>query len=123
MGRIAVDVISARNLKHEDGLLGKNDPYLELKIGHLLSAQKHKTKTHKNAGSTVDFNETFEFNAEPNDDLKVRLYDDDLIKDDEIGSAKIPLQGVFQTGQVESWYTIGEGSKTRGEVLLRIRAL
>jgi len=79
MGKLIVDVVSARNLKHEDGLLGKNDPYLELKIGHLLSAQKHKTKTHKDAGSSVDFGETFEFHAEPKDDLKVRLFDDDLV--------------------------------------------
>ncbi|KAF9561025.1 Extended synaptotagmin-3 [Mortierella alpina] len=120
MGKIIVDVLSARNLKHEDGLLGKIDPYLELKIGHLLSAQKHKTKTHKDAGSSVDFNETFEFTAEPHDDLKVRLYDDDLVNDDEAGQAKIPLQGVFETGQLESWFPLGK--KSHGEVLLRLRA-
>ncbi|KAF9343486.1 Extended synaptotagmin-3 [Mortierella sp. AD094] len=120
MVRIAVDVISARNLHHEDGLLGKNDPYFELKIG-MFSGQK--TKTYKNAGSSLDINETLEFECEPSDDLKVKLYDDDLIKDDEIGRAKIPLQGVVQTGSVESWYSLGEGSKTRGEVLLRIRLL
>ncbi|CAO3565315.1 unnamed protein product [Mortierella alpina] len=123
MGKLIVDVLSARNLKHEDGLLGKNDPYLELKIGHLLSAQKHKTKTHKNAGGSVNFDQTFEFTAEPNDDLKVALYDDDLIHDDEAGHAKIPLQGVFETGEVEQWYTLGEGSHVRGEVLLRLRTL
>jgi hypothetical protein len=122
MPKIIVDVISARNLHSEDGLFGNNDPYVVLKVGHLLHLQKHKTKTVKNAGSSADFNETFEFDVRESDDLKVRLFDDDLIKDDKIGEAKIPLQGVFQTGQVESWYQIGEGKKTRGEVLLRIRA-
>ncbi|KXN70893.1 hypothetical protein CONCODRAFT_70296 [Conidiobolus coronatus NRRL 28638] len=120
MTKILVDVIAARNLKGEDGLLGKNDPYLQLKVGNMLTGQKHKTKTHKNVGSQVDFGESFEFDVHENDDLKVRLYDDDTIMDDKIGEAKIPLRGLFEHGQLQSWFPLGEGSKCNGEVLLNI---
>lgn len=123
MGKLSVEVVSAKNLKREDGVLGKNDPYVQLKIGHLLSAQKHRTATKKDAGATADFNEKFEFTAGPNDDLKVFLFDDDHVHDDDIGSAKIPLKGVFETGQLQQWVTIGEGSKNHGEILLNLRAL
>jgi hypothetical protein len=122
MTKILVDVIAARNLKGEDGLLGKNDPYLQLKVGNMLTGQKHKTKTHKNAGSQVDFGESFEFDVHEDDDLRVRLYDDDFIKDDKIGEAKIPLRGVFEQGQLQSWFPLGEGSKCNGEVLLNIHS-
>ncbi|KAG0233282.1 Extended synaptotagmin-3 [Actinomortierella wolfii] len=121
--RLAVTVIQAKDLKREDGLLGKNDPYVKLSIGHLLNKQKHRTATKKNESGTVVFDETFEFEAKPDQDLKVEVFDDDLVSDDDIGSTKIPLDRVFESGQIQQWYQIGEGSKFRGEVELRLTLL
>ncbi|KAG9063371.1 hypothetical protein KI688_004253 [Linnemannia hyalina] len=117
-----VQVIRARDLKREDGLIGKNDPYVELSIGHrLLGGQKHKTATVKNQSGDVQFeNEIFEFNAKPTDELKVKVLDDDLVHDDDIGHTKIPLDTLFQSGQLQQWYQIGEGSKVRGQIEIRL---
>ncbi|KAF9135274.1 Arf guanine nucleotide exchange factor syt1 [Mortierella sp. GBA39] len=121
MSRIIVEVLRAKDLKREDGLLGKNDPYVEISIGHrLLGGQKHKTATAKNQSGDVEFNESFEFNAQPSDELKVKVLDDDLVHDDDIGHTKIPLDTLFQSGQIQQWYQIGEGSKVRGQVELRL---
>ncbi|KAF9327334.1 hypothetical protein BGZ91_001513 [Linnemannia elongata] len=104
--RINVEVLRARDLKREDGILGKNDPYVELSIGHkLLGGQKHKTATHKN--QTGD----------------VKVYDDDVVSDDDIGHTKIPLDSLFETGQIQQWYQIGEGSKVRGQIELRLSVI
>ncbi|KAF9119103.1 Arf guanine nucleotide exchange factor syt1 [Mortierella sp. 14UC] len=122
--RINVEVIRARDLKREDGILGKNDPYIVLSIGHtLLGGQKHKTATHKNETGDVEFGESFIFNAKPSDELKVKVFDDDLVNDDDIGSTKIPLDSLFESQQIQQWYQIGEGSKVRGQIELRLTVL
>ncbi|KAK3812357.1 MAG: C2 domain-containing protein [Linnemannia elongata] len=119
--RIRVHILRARDLKREDGILGKNDPYIVVSIGHtLLGGQKHKTETHKNQTGDVEFGESFEFDAKPNDTLKVKVYDDDVVSDDDIGSTKIPLDTLFESGQIKQWYQIGEGSKVRGQVELHL---
>ncbi|KAF9146476.1 hypothetical protein BG015_011581 [Linnemannia schmuckeri] len=122
--RINVEVLRAKDLKREDGVLGKNDPYVVLSIGHtLLGGQKHKTETHKNQTGDVEFGESFIFNAKSSDELKVKVYDDDVVSDDDIGSTKIPLETLFQSGQIHQWYQIGEGSKVRGQIELRLTLL
>ncbi|KAF9318928.1 Arf guanine nucleotide exchange factor syt1 [Podila horticola] len=122
--RINVEVLRAKDLKREDGLLGKNDPYVVLTIGHrLLGGQKHKTATQKNQNGEVEFGESFTFDAKPSDELKVKVYDDDLISDDDIGYTKIPLDTLFESNQIKQWYQIGEGSKVRGQVELRLNVL
>ncbi|KAG0063300.1 hypothetical protein BGZ89_009967 [Linnemannia elongata] len=122
--RIKVEVLRARDLKREDGILGKNDPYVELSIGHkLLGGQKHKTATHKNQTGDVEFGESFEFDAKASDDLKVKVYDDDLVSDDDIGHTKIPLDSLFEANRIQQWYQIGEGSKVRGQVELRLSVI
>ncbi|MER5776781.1 C2 domain-containing protein [Streptomyces sp. NPDC002039] len=114
---LRVTVVGARNLKHEDGLLGKNDPYAVVSVG----AQSHRTKTVRAAGSTVTWNETFTFTApSAEDDLELQLMDDDLLKADPIGHARIPVQDIAIGETRESWHQVGEGSKARGEVHLQI---
>ncbi|KAF9584314.1 Arf guanine nucleotide exchange factor syt1 [Lunasporangiospora selenospora] len=123
MSQIEVTVIRAKDLKREDGLLGRNDPYVKLSIGHLLNKQKFKTATQKNQSGDVEFGESFIFDATPSDELKVEVYDDDLVHDDDIGHTKVPLETLFGSGVLRQWYQIGEGSKVRGQVELQLRVL
>ncbi|KAF9172764.1 Extended synaptotagmin-3 [Mortierella sp. AD011] len=124
MSQISVQVLRAKGLKREDGIFGKNDPYVVVSIGHrLLGGQRHKTQTRKNESGDVEFGDAFEFTANPGDELKVKVYDDDVIHDDDVGETKIPLGTLFESGALRQWYQIGEGSKFRGEVELELRVL
>ncbi|MFD6187488.1 C2 domain-containing protein [Streptomyces goshikiensis] len=114
---LRVTVVGARNLHHEDGLLGKNDPFAVVSVG----AQRHRTKTVREAGSAVTWNETFTFTAQSaENDLRLQVLDEDLLKNDLIGQARIPVQDILIGETRESWYSVGEGPKARGEVLLKI---
>ncbi|KAG0001286.1 Extended synaptotagmin-3 [Entomortierella chlamydospora] len=124
MSQISVQVLRAKGLKREDGILGKNDPYVVVSIGHrLLGGQRHKTQTKKNDSGDVEFGDVFQFTANPGDELKVKVYDDDVIHDDDIGETKIPLESLFESRAIRQWYQIGEGSKFRGEVELELLVL
>ncbi|KAF9977794.1 hypothetical protein BGZ73_004861 [Actinomortierella ambigua] len=122
---LKVQVHQARDLKREDGILGKNDPYVELSIGHLFNKQKKKTQVVKNASGIVDFgdDQVFEFEAKPDDTLRVKVFDDDLVSDDDIGGTKIPLDTVFESKKIKQWYQLGEGSKFRGQLELTLTVL
>ncbi|KAJ9079391.1 hypothetical protein DSO57_1035833 [Entomophthora muscae] len=99
-----------------DGLLGKNDAYAILRVGK----QKHKTNILANAGKNPKWEQTFDFDACQTDEVIVDVYDYDNIKDDLIGSVKVPLSQVMSAGQIESWYALSRGAKNGGEILLKI---
>ncbi|MFD4866230.1 C2 domain-containing protein [Streptomyces sp. NPDC058412] len=115
LSSLRVTVVEARNLHHEDGLLGKNDPYAVVSVG----AQRHATEVRTNAGSRATWNETFDFELQESDrSMTLVVYEKDLLKDDLIGRAIISLEAVRREGTTSSWYPIGEGAKARGEVLV-----
>ncbi|KXN70879.1 hypothetical protein CONCODRAFT_85012 [Conidiobolus coronatus NRRL 28638] len=120
MGQLEVQIVSARNLANKDGFFGKNDVYAIVKIGHF---NKHRTRTHNNAGANCDFNEIARLDVKDGHDIEVEVWDADTLRDDLIGKCKIPLNLIFQQGYVESWYAINEGAKNNGEILLKIRTL
>ncbi|KAI0229511.1 hypothetical protein L0F63_003849, partial [Massospora cicadina] len=113
---IQVNVVEARGLTNMDGLFGKNDAYAIVHVGK----QKHKTRVLANAGKDPKWNETFYFDANVSDEVFVEVYDYDRIKDDFIGSTKIPLNQTFSVGRVESWFVLSRGAKNGGEILLQI---
>ncbi|MFG2484993.1 C2 domain-containing protein [Streptomyces virginiae] len=113
-----VTVAEARNLYTAGGLFERNDCYALVSI---RGQQRQKTKVVKDAGDHAVWNETFEFAASDSPrELRLEVYDQDLLKDDLIGHTQVPLQSVFQQGSVEEWYHLGRGSKVRGEVRLRM---
>ncbi|KAI9297926.1 C2-domain-containing protein [Neoconidiobolus thromboides FSU 785] len=116
--RIQITIKEARNLTNQDGLFGKNDAYISIKIG----GKEQRTKVLKNAGGNATWNEVLQFEANENDEIDVQVKDHDTIKDDLIGSIQIPVLGIFHIGQIENWYTISLGSKNSGEVLLHLKA-
>ncbi|KAI9292574.1 hypothetical protein K502DRAFT_367471 [Neoconidiobolus thromboides FSU 785] len=118
IGKLQITLVEGRNLHNEDTtLVGKNDAYVIIKCNH----KKEKSQVIKGAGSSAQWNETFEFPIKDDSEVEVSIYDKDTLIDDKIGEATIPIQGLVQNGFTESWYGVGKGSKNRGEVLLRIQ--
>ena len=62
------------------------DPYCILALGN----EKHKTNTKNEAGKRPIWNETFTFNSSDNN-LSVRVMDQDTLSDDVIGEGKVDL--------------------------------
>ena len=61
------------------------DPYVVLKLG----SQSFRTKTHSNAGKQPSWFDVFEFQRTNEEALELSVYDDDIGKDDLVGSGII----------------------------------
>lgn len=84
----------ANDLADKD-TLGKQDPYVILECGR----HKEKSKTHKGGGAHPVWNEKFHFKVDQENEVILTIMDDDLLKDDTIGTCWIPLGQVKQLGQ------------------------
>jgi len=104
-GNLTITIVDAKELNKEDHLT-KNDPYCKVSLGGGLKGllhgegtkQHYKTKTHGSGGANPVWNESHTFNLnglKSDTKLRVAVYDKDLIKDDSIGVAKIPLSELF----------------------------
>ncbi|CAF0773758.1 unnamed protein product [Rotaria sordida] len=116
-GALRVTVVEARNLKDQD-TLGQNDAYIEL---YLDKDYKQRTTTIKDTNSPT-WNENFTFNLQKGDDtLHIKVYDDDVVGKDSIGSAKVNLKKVQQAGgRLDEWVKLPAhlGLGSHGEVHL-----
>ncbi|KAF9178731.1 hypothetical protein BGZ51_007447 [Haplosporangium sp. Z 767] len=75
-------------------MLGKQDPYLQFGLDLSNPKSFQKTYTHKNAGKTPSWNQSFEIplNGEP--DLYVEIMDQEATVDGAIGFLAIPINQV-----------------------------
>jgi hypothetical protein len=92
-GRLEITVYEARDLHKED--LFKMDPYTKIE----LNKETFKTKTHKKGGTNPKWEQAFLFNVKGLDEkaiLHFQVFDEDVLSDDKIGRADIPLSGVAQ---------------------------
>ncbi|UJR23535.1 hypothetical protein I4U23_026525 [Adineta vaga] len=117
MSRVQVTVVEGRNLKDQDAF-GQNDAYVEL---YFDKDYKQRTTTIKDTNPPT-WNETFNFNLQKGDDtLHLKVYDDDAVGKDSIGSAKISLKKVQQAGgRLDEWVKLPAhlGLGSHGEVHL-----
>ncbi|GAB1225829.1 hypothetical protein ENUP19_0263G0049 [Entamoeba nuttalli] len=80
---IQLTIIGARGIKAAD-ITGTSDGYVKVKVGK----KKEKTKIAK-PSLNPDWNETFNFQVSPKEEIQFKLYDHDRIgKDDKIGKVK-----------------------------------
>ena len=94
---LRVQIVQGRGLRANDtNFLGADtsDPFVELRCG----GQQHKTATkHKTCDPVWD--EHCEFSAtDPEDEISILVYDEDLMSQTLLGQLKIPLADVLQTG-------------------------
>ncbi|CAF2364148.1 unnamed protein product [Rotaria sp. Silwood2] len=119
-GTLQVMVVEGRNLKDKD-TFGQNDAYIEL---YLDKDYKQRTSTIKDTNSPT-WNETFNFNLlKGQDHLHVKVYDEDVVGKDSIGSAKISLKKIQQAGgHLDEWVKLPAhlGLGSHGEIHLILR--
>ena len=70
------------------------DPYVKIEVG----SQCFKTKTHENAGKQPSWFDVFEFHRTNEEVITFTLYDDDIGKDDLIGTATLYLKNICIPG-------------------------
>ncbi|XP_063356368.1 extended synaptotagmin-3-like [Pelmatolapia mariae] len=120
-GVVRVHLLEARDLLAMDtyvmGLVkGKSDPYATLRVGNI----HFKSKTvKKNLHPRWD--EVYEFvvHEAPGQELEVGLYDEDVDKDDFLGSYNLDLGEVKSEKQMDQWFPLED--VPHGEVHLKLQ--
>ncbi|CAH8853665.1 unnamed protein product [Trichobilharzia szidati] len=111
-GVLHVNMISGRNLKAGDkSMIGRHtsDPYCVIRVG----ARSFNTSVVKETLEPV-WNQHFEFIVDicHGQSVTVEVYDKDQgNKDDYLGCTSIPVESVFNEGEIDTWASL-EGVKT-----------
>eukprot|EP00250_Pteridium_aquilinum_P010520 c19447_g1_i1 orf=1765-3852(+) len=112
---IKITVLEGRNLAAKDRT-GKSDPYVRLRYGKM----ERKTKTVKQ-DLNPSWRQGYEFPELRNGEhLQLRCYDADLFNDENLGSARVNLEGLEDGAVRDVWVPL-EKIKT-GEIRLLIEA-
>lgn len=119
-GRLEIHLVEVADLKNVS-LLDKMDPYVVVAVGTKDDTRvEYKTETKKDAGKHAVYNKTFVFNLIGTESLlKVRVYDDNTVKDTKIGSEWYKLEDIVAHNGLERWLPITiSGDKPAGKVKL-----
>ena len=91
------------------------DPYVVI----ANRANQTRTQTIEDGGKTPQWNETFDLTVNQiNDDLTLRVMDENVNANTEIGTCSIKLAALCVNGGLESWWPISYGSKQAGRLNL-----
>ncbi|OHS97177.1 XYPPX repeat family protein [Tritrichomonas foetus] len=99
-----IKVIEAKNLPKMD-LLTKSDPYVVVRVSG--SSNFHKTNYKKNTYNPR-WNEEFHFPVGnvATDFLNIKMYDKDLVNDDEMSTLEVPLSSLQPGRVIDQWYEL-----------------
>jgi Ca2+-dependent lipid-binding protein len=119
---LIIQIISAQ-FAHDVGTMLRQDPFIEITLGH----QTEKTSSKTRAGLNAVWNETLTFSKlerlpeGKSYDVIIGAWDKNLIKDVEIGNVKIPLDELLSNQGQQCEYKLHDAkdsSKIAGCVLL-----
>merc|ERR1712083_1198665 len=112
-GQVKITVFKAKDLEKK-GMFGKADPYVKL----TLDNQKAKSATVKNNHNPEwNFEAIFNISDKTSQNLNLAVFDDDIGKDDSLGSAVIDLRKLHeQQLLLNQWITLDKCKS--GEVLV-----
>ncbi|KAK2987529.1 hypothetical protein RJ640_030198 [Escallonia rubra] len=114
--KIYVTVVEGKDLAVKDKF-GKSDPYVKLQYGKSLQ----RTKRTPHASNPV-WNQKFEFDEIGGSEyLKIRCYSEDTFADDNIGSARVNLEGLIEGSIRDVWFPLEKVNS--GELRLQIEAV
>ena len=77
-GKLIVTVIKGVDLKAGQGVLGRADPYVKLKLGD----NEVSTNPHESGGKNPEWKEDFEFDITTESDLEIEVRDKEVVGDD-----------------------------------------
>ena len=76
-----------------------------------------RTQTIEDAGKTPVWNETFDLNVRQiNDDILLRVMDENVNANTEIGTCSLKLAALCVNGGLENWWPISFGPKQAGRI-------
>ncbi|KAJ9050391.1 hypothetical protein DSO57_1014831 [Entomophthora muscae] len=108
--KIGITVVAARNLVNKDiPFFGKNDAFAVVQVG----GQVNKTRTIPNAGKNALWNETFYYTITPESEILIKVFDEDILKNDFIGEMRLTTLMIYEEGSYEGWFSLHKGEKTR----------
>ncbi|KAK1268168.1 hypothetical protein QJS04_geneDACA017663 [Acorus gramineus] len=114
--KIVVTVVEGRDLATKDKS-GKCDPYVKVQYGKVL----RKTKTISHAVNPT-WNHIFEFDEVGGGQyLKLKCYNSELFGDDNIGTARVSLEGLSEGSPKDVWIPLEKVST--GELRIQIEAV
>ncbi|KAI9219854.1 C2 domain-containing protein [Blastocladiella britannica] len=111
--KVSIQVIAAKDLIDADGLGNRSDPYVKIKCG-----RKEKKTSVKSGTQNPTWNETYEISTQglfSEHDLVFELWDSDLVFDDALGSAVVPLEDL-KNGPRDAWLGLQKGNKAKGKL-------
>uniref|UniRef100_A0A1D1YXL8 C2 domain-containing protein At1g63220 n=1 Tax=Anthurium amnicola TaxID=1678845 RepID=A0A1D1YXL8_9ARAE len=113
-GKLEVHIVEGRNIKDMD-TIGQGDPYVELWLDN--ETKKHKTDARSGTATPV-WDKFFHYFVNGHKELNVRVLDEDVGMDEEIGASKISLEEVYGSRYVDKWIHLPDSktSKSNGEV-------
>jgi hypothetical protein len=118
MPRLDVRIIAARNLP-DPQVFGMPDPYVKVK----LENQKHKTSVIENSVNPR-WDEVFKFQIadENSSQLKMELWNSNVLKDDFLGEYVLSLSGLYRGVERDEWLLLKQ-CKTNSEIHVKILAV
>jgi hypothetical protein len=84
MTKIGVDVIATQGLAGNSELRKVNRTYIQLSIYNSINSQKQTTKTQPGLGTSISFDETFEFEADKTDNLQIKTCENEFLWDEKL---------------------------------------
>lgn len=87
-GKLIITIIKGVNLKAGQGVFGRADPFVKLKLGD----KEFATHPHKNGGKNPEWKEDFEFDITTESDLELEVMDKEVVGDDKfMGFARVGI--------------------------------
>ena len=97
-GKLVITIIKGLNLKAGQGVFGRADPYVKLRIGD----NEFTTSTHKNGGKNPEWKEEFEFEITTERELEIEILDIEVIGEDKfMGLARVGILDWIAQGRYE----------------------
>jgi len=119
-GRLVFTCLKAVNLKSAQ-TFGKQDPYLDVKVGRI----NYRGKTITDGGTSPVFNQKFEYDITNETEIVVTVYNSNSVNsDDHLGDVVFPLTHVFGNEhhyQETNGAVVTKSGKTKGDLSVIIR--